>query len=138
MTAASSIHIFGVEVHMLHRITRALAFALGAALLGPALAIAQDTAHMHQPGLSPDSNRIGVMSPMVLEQRLKMLGYTDVVVIETRRNAVLANTLKANRPVAVKLDPYTGKVVELRGKLELRRQGARLIRPDGAVVAPPR
>jgi hypothetical protein len=123
---------------MLRPILCAFASALGIAVLSPAPSAAQDTTQMHQTGIEPDSNRIGVMSPMVVEQRLKMLGYTGVAIVEARPGAVLANTRKAGRALAVKLDPYTGKVVELNGRLERRRQGVRLVKPGGEVVAPPR
>jgi hypothetical protein len=125
-------------MNMLRPILGALAYAFGIAALSPAPSAAQDTTRMHQPGVKPDSNRIGVMSPLVMEQRLKMLGYTDIVVVEAQQGAVLANPYKAGRALAVKLDPYTGKVVELKGRLERRRQGVRLVKPGGEVVAPPR
>jgi hypothetical protein len=113
---------------------------LGAVLtLAPATSAAQDSTAMrrHQPGVI-DTNRIGVMSPMVVQQRLRMLGYANVTLLESARRSVRANASKSGRPVAVHLDPFTGKVTEAPGRLERARDGLRLVRPDGSIATPPR
>ena len=105
--------------------------------LAPALAKAQDSTMRHVHGAPIDTNRIGVMSPAVAQQRLRLLGYTNVTVVERARSAVHANASKAGRTVVVKLDPRTGKVTEVPGRLERRPEGLRVIGPTGAATVPP-
>jgi len=117
-------------------------------LLVPVAARAQDsTVHgmTVQRGGPIDTNRIAIMSPMVIEQRLKVLGYADVRVVGSERRIVTANATKGRRAVAVQLDPYTGKVTEHRGRFERRPEGVmlraldgRYIRPDTGLVRSPR
>lgn len=126
------------------RATAVLAAALTiAALAAAALAAplraqppAQPPGHQHDT-TRIDTNRIAVMSPEVARQRLRLLGYTDVAVMEHGRAAVRASARKAGRAYAVRLDPYTGKVAEAPGRLERARDGLRLVRPDGAAATPP-
>jgi hypothetical protein len=100
---------------------------LGMALtFAPALVVAQI-----------DTNRIGVMSPTVVQQRLRLLGYTNVIVMDIARTAVQANAVKSGRTLVVRLDPHSGKVTEVLGRLERRPQGLRLIKPNGQDTAPP-
>ena len=106
---------------------------VAALLLAPALSSAQDAAH----GGHIDTNRIGVMSPMVAQQQLRMLGYTNVTVIDVGRAAVRANAVKGGRTLVVRLDPSSGRITEVPGRLERRPKGLRLIKPNGEVVAPP-
>ena len=105
--------------------------------LAPATLAAQDSTHRMQRGGPIDTTRIGVMSPMVVQQRLRMLGYTNVALIESARRDVRANAVKSGRQVAVRLDPHSGKVTEVPGRLERARDGLRLVRPDGSIATPP-
>jgi hypothetical protein len=116
---------------------RSVFACLAALVLVPALVAAQDTTRHYQHGGAIDSNRIGIMTPLVVQQRLRLLGYTDVSVVESARMTVRANASKSGRIVAVRLDPHSGKVTEVSGRLERRPEGLRLIRPNGTVVAPP-
>jgi len=96
----------------------------------PTLLFAQDSTKI-------DTTRIGLMSPIVVHQRLRMLGYSNVIIIENVRAHVRANALKSGRALAVKYDPYSGKVTEVPGRLERGPRGLRLVKPDGSKVAPP-
>jgi hypothetical protein len=121
----------------------ALLAAASSAVIAAALAapLGAQPPHQHPPagqyGGPIDTTRIAAMSPAVAQQRLRLLGYTDVTVVENARSAVRANALKGGRALTVRLDPYSGRVLEVPGKLERTPQGVRLVRPDGAVVAPP-
>lgn len=122
------------ERHMLR-----LFLLIGVALaLAPATTAAQDTSAMRRHQGVIDTNRIGVMSPLVVQQRLTMLGYANVTLMESGRRAVRANASKSGRAVAVHLDPFTGKVTEAPGRLERARDGLRLVKPDGSIATPPR
>jgi hypothetical protein len=112
-------------------------YAVALLLLLPAGVRAQDSTMRHQHGAAIDTNRIGVMSPAVAQQRLRLLGYTDVAVVERARTAVHANASKGGRAVAVRLDPRSGKVTEVPGRLERRPEGLRVVTPAGAAVSPP-
>lgn len=104
----------------------------------PALLSAQDTLPRHIHGGEIDSSRIGLMSPMVVQQRLRLLGYTHVSVVERGRAVVQANARKRGRAVAVRLDPRSGKVTEVPGRFERRREEIWLVRPNGRAILPPR
>lgn len=106
-------------------------------LLCPSLMWGQDSTHRRQRGGPIDTTRIGVMSPMVVQQRLQQLGYTNVTLVESTRVSVRANASKGGRPMAVRLDPHSGKVIAVPGRMERGRDGLRLIRPDGSIAAPP-
>jgi hypothetical protein len=103
----------------------------------PSVLFAQDSTMRHRDQTRIDTTRIGIMSPMVVQQRLKMLGYSQVTVVENVRLHASVNAVKAGRAVAVRYDPNSGKVTELPGRFVLRAIGLRLIKPDGAEVLPP-
>jgi hypothetical protein len=130
------------------RFAAALLVLAAFASLAPAAARAQDsTGHgmAVERGGPLDTNRIAVMSPMVIQQRLRMLGYSNVRVVGSERRLVTANATKRQRAIAVRLDPYTGKVTEYQGRFERRPEGVMLrardgnyIRPDTGLVRRPR
>ena len=109
------------------------------ASLVPAAARAQDST-LHgmtvQRGGPIDTNRIALMSPMVIQQRLKMLGYSEVQVVGSERRLVTANATKGRRAVAVRLDPNTGKVTEHKGRFVRRPEGVMLRALDGKYIRP--
>ncbi len=109
--------------------------------LTPALARAQDTIARHD-GMTMqrsgpiDTNRIGLMSPVVIKQKFKMLGYSDVQIIGSERRLVTVNGMKAGKAVAVQLDPITGHVTEYKGRFERRPEGVMLRALDGRYTRP--
>jgi hypothetical protein len=105
--------------------------------LAPALLFAQDSTMRQRGQTQIDTTRIGLMSPIVVHQRLRMLGYSNVTIVENVRAHLRANAVKSGRALAVKYDPYSGKVTEVPGRLERGPRGLRLIKPDGSAVAPP-
>jgi hypothetical protein len=111
--------------------------SMAVALLWPALLHGQDSLQIHQPGVMPDTTRIGLMSPMVVQQRLRMLGHNRISVVQTERSVVYANTVKDGRRLGVRLDVFSGRLVEQPGRLELRPQGLRLIKPTGVEAPAP-
>lgn len=115
---------------------KSLKLFLVVALVPSALA-AQDTAvrHRHQPEI--DTTRIGVMSPIVVQQRLRLLGYSRVAIVENVRSHVRANAFRSGRAVAVKYDPHSGKTTALPGRFERTPRGLLLVRPDGSAIVPP-
>ncbi len=109
--------------------------------LTPALARAQDTIARHdemtmQRSGPIDTNRIGLMSPVVIKQKFKMLGYSDVQIIGSERRLVTVNGMKAGKAVAVQLDPITGHVTEYKGRFERRPEGVMLRALDGRYTKP--
>ena len=109
--------------------------------LTPASARAQDTMPRHD-GMTMqrsgpiDTNRIGLMSPVVIKQKFKMLGYSDVQIIGSERRLVTVNGMKAGKAVAVQLDPITGHVTEYKGRFERRPEGVMLRALDGRYTKP--
>ncbi len=109
--------------------------------LTPAIARAQDTVPRHD-GMTMqrsgpiDTNRIGLMSPVVITQRFRMLGYSDVEIVGSERRLVTVNGMKGKRAVAAQLDPITGRVTEYKGRFERRPEGVMLRAPDGKYTRP--
>ena len=109
--------------------------------LTPTAARAQDSVIRHD-GMTMqrsgpiDTNRIGLMSPVVIKQKFKMLGYSDVQIIGSERRLVTVNGMKTGMAVAAQLDQITGKVTEFRGRFERRPEGVMLRAPDGRYVRP--
>lgn len=100
------------------------------------LAAQDSTRHVMAQGVI-DTTRIGIMSPMVVQQRLRQLGYSQVSVVENVRTHVRANAIKAGKARAVKYDPHTGKVTDVPGRYERRANELRLIKPGGVEAVPP-
>ena len=120
-----------------------VAFVVMTATIGlsPAFARAQDTIPRHddmtmQRSGPIDTNRIGLMSPVVIKQKFKMLGYSDVQIIGSERRLVTVNAMKAGKAVAVQLDPITGHVSEYKGRFERRPEGVMLRALDGRYTKP--
>ena len=105
--------------------------------IAPSLLLAQDSAMRHHEQSQIDTTRIGIMSPMVVQQRLRTLGYSQVTIVENIRPHVRVNAVKSGRAVAVKYDPHSGKATEVPGRFERRPSGLRVIKPDGSEVVPP-
>ena len=109
-----------------------------ALVAAPSLMFAQDTTRHHRDSSAIDTTRIGIMSPMVVEQRLRTLGYSRVAIVENVRPHVRVNAVKSGRALAVKYDPHSGKTTEVPGRFVPGPRGLRVIRPDGTETVPPK
>lgn len=87
----------------------------------PAELWGQDPHHHH-----PPSNRIGLMSPEVVQRRMELLGYRDVRVLEVTPEHVRVQAVKDGRPAVLE----AGRRIGPRKEMELRPvDPARLNRP---------